>query len=215
MASNTFVKNIETELLDFLFNGVQVSTGPLNNLQNNPRSIGLFYHAWTVGVNNTYDEDGSHYEVSPVASQYLPATNTFATQAVLEPVTATDYGRQLITFGTVVTGNAATAGGTAQASTPSQVSNSGADVEFLPAASDYFALGHLQNGQSYPANTEASGIGRVCGWAVFAHTSGSPNTALSLGGEYPIITGKFTTQKAILQNDQAKIASGNLTITLD
>lgn len=209
MASNTFVKSMEAYILNFIFNGTAIEFGTSNASAGN-RSIGLFY---LDAPTQAWDEYGSLYPTAAVTgSQYAAAP---APAVIYEPLqgttNGTDYERQDINFTAASTSDGTPSGTT---TTPRSISND-ADISFPPCAGTaYFAPAALQSG-SY-SQSDGTGNGLVSSWAVFAYAGGSISSTEAINGvQQPIITGLFTTAKAILVDDQAKIAQNNLTITLD
>jgi len=205
MASNTFVKSMEAHILNYIFNGTAITftgTGATTN-----RSIGLFYLDAPAAA---WDEYGSLYPAAAVTS------NTYSqppsADEIYEPLQGganqTGYERQEITF------SAATTSETPAATATARSLANDTEITFpVCAGANYFAAAALPSG-SY-AQTDGSN-GLVSSWAVFAFATGSIETTAAINTQsYPIITGLFTTPKAILVDDQAKIAANNLTITLD
>ena len=211
MASNTFVKSMEAYILNFIFNGTAI--GFATTAAETNRSIGLFYlDAPSSPV--SYDEYGSLYPSSATNTTYPDP----ASAHILEPMNGctydTGYERQEITFTTATTTDPTTLPGTPS---PRSLSNDGPnnqDISFpVCTNNNYFASAALAAG-TYGTD-DGSGNGLVSGWAVFSYNTTISDTAAINGQAHPIITGKFTTAKAILVDDQAKIAANNLTITLD
>jgi hypothetical protein len=209
MASNTFVKSMEGHILNFIFNGIGITFGTAGNNADTNRSIGLVY---LNAPTQAWDEYGSLYPSSAVTStQY---TNAPADNVIYEPLQGgtndTGYARQPISFGTATTADGTPAGTT---TTPRSLANN-AEVTFpVCAGANYFAAAAIPSG-TYAQSDGSNGY--VSGWAVFAYNDGAITSTATINSQaYPIITGLFTTQKAILVDDQAKIAANNLTITLD
>ena len=209
MASNTFVKSMEAHILNFIFNGDDIiftGTGATTN-----RSIGLFYLDAPTAA---WDEYGSLYPAAAVTNATYadnPAPNIIYEPLQGTPANnGTGYVRQPITFSDATTGE--TAAATAQ---PRSVSNTSPDISFpVCTGANYFAAA-AKPGGTY-SQVDGSGNGLVSAWAVFAYATGTIEQTAAINGQnYPIITGTFTTAKAILVDDQAKIAANNLTITLD
>lgn len=208
MASNTFVKSMEGHILNFIFNGTAITFTGTSASTN--RSIGLFY---LNAPTSSYDEYGSLYPNAAVTSNTYadPPANNVIYEPLQGGTNNTAYERQEITFSTAATADGTPSGGT---TTARSLANSGEITFPVCAGANYFAAAAKPSG-TY-ANADGSGNGLVSSWAVFAYATGSiPSTAAINGQAYPIITGLFTTPKAILVDDQAKIAANNLTITLD
>ena len=206
MASNTFVKSMEAHILNFIFNGDAINftgTGATTN-----RSVGLFY---LDAPSAAWDEYGILYPNAAVtgATYGLPPAPNVIYEPLQGTTNGTDYERKPITFSTADTSESA--GATA---TPRSLAND-TEVQFpVCSGANYFAAAALPSG-TY-AQADGSGNGLVSSWAVFAYETGSITSTAAINGQTrPIITGLFTTPKAILVDDQAKIAANNLTITLD
>jgi hypothetical protein len=208
MASNTFVKSMEGHILNFIFRGTAITFTGTDASTN--RSIGLFY---LNSPSSSYDEYGSLYPNAAVT------TNTYANppadDEIYEPLQGgtndTGYIRQDIGFTAADTADGTPSG---TGTSPRQVQND-AEVTFpVCAGANYFASAAKPSG-TY-GNDDGSGNGLVSSWAVFAYATGAISSTAAINSQtYPIITGLFTTPKAILVDDQAKIAQNNLTITLD
>ena len=213
MASNTFVKSMEGHILNFIFNGTAITfTGTDASTK---RSIGLFY---LNTPSSSYDEYGSLYPNAAVGSVANPTyADPVADDEIYEPLQGgpndTGYIRQDIGFTAADTADGTPSG---TGTSPRQVQND-AEVTFpVCAGTNYFASAARPSGSPAYANDDGSGNGLVSSWAVFAYATGAISSTAAINSQtYPIITGLFTTAKAILVDDQAKIAQNNLTITLD
>ena len=199
---------MEAHILNFIFNGTAINFNGTN------RSIGLFY---LNAPTQSYDEYGSLYPAAAVTSDTY--TNPVANTVVYEPLQGgqndTNYERQSIGFGQADTTDPIAGDMTGGTLSPRQLQNS-AEITFpVCQGANYFASAARPSGSPAYNNDDGSGNGLVSSWAVFAYAADITVSETINSQAHPIITGLFTTHKAILVDDQAKIAANTLTITLD